>query len=71
MKQNIVQGLYIVSLRPNTNSRKNPGFHSHNPRHTLCHNYILRIYLKNYNIITPTLTSKDYETITMYYNYDN
>ena len=27
--KNIVQGLYIVSLRPNTNSRKNPGFHSH------------------------------------------
>ena len=22
-------GLYIVSLRPNTNSRKNPGFHRH------------------------------------------
>ena len=27
MKLNIVQGLYIV-LRPNTNSRKIPGFHS-------------------------------------------
>ena len=27
-KLNIVQGLYIV-LRPNTNSRKIPGFHSH------------------------------------------
>ena len=26
MKVNIVQGLYIV-LRPNTNSRKIPGFH--------------------------------------------
>ena len=26
MKLNIVQGLYIV-LRPNTNSRKIPGFH--------------------------------------------
>ena len=26
MKLNIVQGLYIV-LRPNTNSRKSPGFH--------------------------------------------
>ena len=26
MKLNIVQGLYIV-LRPNTNTRKNPGFH--------------------------------------------
>ena len=26
MKLNIVQGLYIV-FRPNTNSRKSPGFH--------------------------------------------
>ena len=57
MKLNIVQGLYIV-LRPNTNSRKIPGFHrggwggggggerGSRPRPTLYHNYILRIYLK-------------------------
>ena len=67
MKLNIVQGLYIV-LRQNTNSRKMPAFHRgggggggggpvarYNPRPTLYHNYILRIYLTNYSIITPTL----------------
>ena len=50
MKLNIVQGLYC--LRPNTNSRKIPGFHwggrggpvtRYNPRPTLYHIYILRI----------------------------
>ena len=51
MKLNIVQGLYIV-LIPNTNSRKFVGFHRggpvtrYNPRPTMYHNYILRIYLK-------------------------
>ena len=46
-----------IVLRPNTNLRKIPGFHvtRYNPRPTLYHNYILRIYLKNYSIITPTL----------------
>ena len=61
MKLNIGQGLYIV-LRPNTNSRKIPGFHrvvggggggvaeevqsKNTTPDTLYHNYILRIYLK-------------------------
>ena len=34
---------------------------------TMHHNYILRIYLKNYSIITPTF----YMAIIMPYNYDN
>ena len=44
-----------IVLRPNTNSRTIPGFQSQdsNARPTLYHNYILRICLKNYNIITP------------------
>ena len=46
-----------IVLRPNTNSP------------TLYHNYILRIYLKNYR--TNPLTSKAYEAIPMSYNYDN
>ena len=62
IKLNIVQELYIVS-RPNTNSRKIPGFRRgggdpvtrYYPRPTMYHNYILRIYMKNYSIITPTL----------------
>ena len=62
MKLNIVQGLYIV-LRPNTNSRKVPGFHRgggvpvtrYYPRPTLYYNFILKIHQKNYSIITPTL----------------
>ena len=78
MKLNIVQGLYIV-LTSNTNSRKIQGFHRGGDgvpvtiyylRPTLYHNYILRIYLKNNNHTNPLL-SKDYETITMSYNYDN
>ena len=57
---------YIIVLRPNTNSRKIPGFHRgggggrgpitryyHRP--IMCHNYILRIYLKIYSKIIPTL----------------
>ena len=77
MKLNIVQGLYIV-LRPNTNSRKIPGFHrgggsfqsqDTTPRPTMYHNYILRICLKDYSIITLMLN--DHKAIIMSYNYDN
>ena len=67
MKLNTVQGLYIIVLRANTNSGKNSGFHRggggggggpvarNYPGPTLYHNYILRIYLKECSIITPTL----------------
>ena len=67
----------IYCLRPNTNSRKFPGFHRggggggggpvtrYYDKPTMCHNYIPRIYLKNYSKITPTLMPKDYKTIIM------
>ena len=47
----------IYCLRPNTNSRFSQVFTvtRYNPTPTLYHNYILRIYLKNYTLITPTL----------------
>ena len=61
MKLNIVQGLYIV-LKHKHKFKKNSSFplgkgssHKILSQPTLYHNYILRIYLKNYSIITPTL----------------
>ena len=58
MKLNIVQGLYIVKDQTQIQEKfKVFTVKRYKPRPTLYHNYIHRIYLKNYSIITPTLES--------------